>query len=229
MENLTSPYSIVGNDYLVKLKISLLNNQGRQFSIGNATFDFDESINNIQEEQKPSDPFSAQVLQESRINSELDSTQIRLLLECLRKYHTAFSTTSNQFGAVMGHEVSITLTVDQPYPSILKKAPYPASPRSRKTIEEHIAMLIKLGVLRKVGANKGVDITTPVIIAWHNGKSRLVGDFRALNTYTVPDRYPMPKITESLTKLHGAKYITCMDVLKGFHQNVVKQDSRHFL
>jgi hypothetical protein len=56
MENLTSPYSIVGNDYLVKLKISLLNNQGSQFSIGNATFDFDESINNIQEEQKPSDP-----------------------------------------------------------------------------------------------------------------------------------------------------------------------------
>jgi hypothetical protein len=38
-------------------------------------------------------------------------------------------------------------------------------------------MLIKLGVLRKVGANKGVDITTPVIIAWHNNKSRLVGDF----------------------------------------------------
>ncbi|KAI7961047.1 hypothetical protein MJO28_001536 [Puccinia striiformis f. sp. tritici] len=39
----------------------------------------------------------------------------------------------------------------------------------------------------------------------------------------------MPKITESLTKLHGAKYITCMDVLKGFHQNIVHKDSRKFL
>lgn len=92
-------------------------------------------------------------------------------------------------------------------------------------LEEHIEALLKLEVIRKVGANENVDITTPVIIAWHNNKSRLVGDFRALNSYTNPDRYPMPKIMESLTKLHKAKYITCMDVLKGFHQNVIHEDS----
>jgi hypothetical protein len=34
---------------------------------------------------------------------------------------------------------------------------------------------------------------------------------------------------ESLSKLHEAKYITCMDVLKGFHQNVIHPDSRQFL
>jgi hypothetical protein len=74
----------------------------------------------------------------------------------------------------------------------LRKAPYPASPRSREALEEHIEALLKLKVIRKVGANENVDITTPVIIAWHNNKSRLVGEFRALNSYTNPDRYPMP-------------------------------------
>lgn len=39
----------------------------------------------------------------------------------------------------------------------------------------------------------------------------------------------MPKITELPTKFHGAKYITCMDVLKGFHQNRVKENRRGFL
>jgi hypothetical protein len=111
-------------------------------------------------------------------------------------FQSAFSTTSKQFGAIVGHEVRITLTVEAPYPPLLRKAPYPASPRSRKAIEEHIEQLTCLGVIRKVGANEGVEVTTPVIIAWHNGKSCLVGDFRALNTYTVPDRYPMPKITK---------------------------------
>lgn len=133
------------------------------------------------------------------------------------------------FGSIRGHEVEISLTVEKPYPLALRRSPYPASPRNRIAIDEQMDLLVKMSILRKVGSNEGVEITTPVIIAWHNWKSRLVGDFRALNTYTVPDRYPMPTITESLTKLHGAKYITCMDVLKGFHQNTVKLESRKFL
>ncbi|MBW0518459.1 hypothetical protein O181_058174 [Austropuccinia psidii MF-1] len=49
----------------------------------------------------------------------------------------------------------------------------------------------------------------------------MVGDFRALNTYTVPDSYPIPKIQISLTQISQAVNITTMDALKGFHQNVV--------
>jgi len=130
----------------------------------------------------------------------------------------AFAFGERMLGKIIGHEVKIKLTIDPPYPPILRKAPYPASPRCRETLEEHISELIKLEVLRKVGRNEDVNITTPVIIAWHNGKSRMVGDFRPLNTYTEPERYPMPRIDESLTNLHKAKYITTMDVLKGFHQ-----------
>jgi hypothetical protein len=88
---------------------------------------------------------------------------------------------------------------------------------------------VRLNVLRKVGHNEVVEITTPVIIAWHNGKSRMVGDFRALNTYTAADRYPIPKISETLTNLAKAKFLTSMDVLKGFHQNVIAPESRKYL
>ncbi|MBW0472295.1 hypothetical protein O181_012010 [Austropuccinia psidii MF-1] len=47
----------------------------------------------------------------------------------------------------------------------------------------------------------------------------MVGAFRTLNTYTVPDRYPIPTVQETLTQLSKAKYITSIDGLKGFHQN----------
>jgi hypothetical protein len=50
-----------------------------------------------------------------------------------------------------------------------------------------------------------------------------------LNSYTTPDRYLMHKIMESLSKLHKARFITCMDVLKGFHQNILHKDSRKYL
>ncbi|MBW0460935.1 hypothetical protein O181_000650 [Austropuccinia psidii MF-1] len=86
-----------------------------------------------------------------------------------------------------------------------------------------------LGLLRKVGHNEQVEVTTPVIIAWHNRKSRMVGDFTALNIYTIPDRYPIPRIHKTLKQLKQAKFITSMDSLKGFHQNVLTDNLEKLL
>ncbi|MBW0509991.1 hypothetical protein O181_049706 [Austropuccinia psidii MF-1] len=88
---------------------------------------------------------------------------------------------------------------------------------------------MKLGVLRKVGHNKEVEVTMTVIITWNNDKSRMFGDFRALNTYTIPERYPIPRIHETLNQLSKAKFITSMDALKGFHHNVSPPHSRKLL
>ncbi|MBW0546731.1 hypothetical protein O181_086446 [Austropuccinia psidii MF-1] len=54
----------------------------------------------------------------------------------------------------------------------------------------------------------------------------MVGDFRALNTYTISDRYSIQRIHETLTQLSKAKFITAMDALKGFHQNVLKDNAK---
>ncbi|MBW0582481.1 hypothetical protein O181_122196 [Austropuccinia psidii MF-1] len=121
------------------------------------------------------------------------------------------------------------LNVERPYPPLLRRPAYPASPRAREALESHINELMKLGVLRKVGHNEEVEVTTPVIITWHNDKSRMVGDFRALNTYTIPDRYPIPRIHETLTQFFKARFITSMDALKGFHQNVLTPHARKLL
>ncbi|MBW0564168.1 hypothetical protein O181_103883 [Austropuccinia psidii MF-1] len=86
-----------------------------------------------------------------------------------------------------------------------------------------------LGVLRKVGHDEQVEVTMPIIITWNNGKSRMVGDFRALNTYTIPDRYPIPRIHETLTQFSQAKFITAIDALKGFHQNVLTENAKRLL
>ncbi|MBW0494695.1 hypothetical protein O181_034410 [Austropuccinia psidii MF-1] len=57
----------------------------------------------------------------------------------------------------------------------------------------------------------------------------MVGDHRALNTYTVPDRYPIPRIQETLTQLSKAKYITAMDALKVCHLNVLTPKTKKLL
>ncbi|MBW0495807.1 hypothetical protein O181_035522 [Austropuccinia psidii MF-1] len=114
----------------------------------------------------------------------------------------------------------------RPYPPVLIRPAYPASPKTREALEMHITELLNLGVIRKVGHNEELEITTPVIVAWHNGKSRMAGEFRALKTYTVPDRYPIPIIQIALTQICQAVYISTMASLKGFHQNLVTPRAR---
>ncbi|MBW0472728.1 hypothetical protein O181_012443 [Austropuccinia psidii MF-1] len=86
-----------------------------------------------------------------------------------------------------------------------------------------------MDVIRKIGHNEIVEITTPVLITWHDEKSRLCGDFRALNNYTKTDRYPIPRIPNVLDKLAKAKYITKMDCMQGFHHNGVNPNSMKLL
>ncbi|MBW0477953.1 hypothetical protein O181_017668 [Austropuccinia psidii MF-1] len=116
-------------------------------------------------------------------------------------YKNAFSSDNEPLGTVKGHEVDITLNINRPYPPVLGRPAYPASPRAREALEKHIQELIQLGVLRNVGHNEEVGVTTTIIIARHNDESRMVGDLKELNTYTVSDRYPIPRIQETLTQL----------------------------
>ncbi|MBW0510333.1 hypothetical protein O181_050048 [Austropuccinia psidii MF-1] len=151
------------------------------------------------------------------------------LINVLYTYINEFASDNEPLSAIRGHEVDISLNIDIPYPPVLRRPAYPESPRAREALEKHIQELIQLGVPRKVGHNEEAKVTTPVIIAWNNDKSRMVGDFRALITYTVPDRYPIPRTQEALTQLSKAKYITSMDALKGFHQNVLTPKAKKLL
>ncbi|MBW0507193.1 hypothetical protein O181_046908 [Austropuccinia psidii MF-1] len=132
-------------------------------------------------------------------------------------------------GAIKGHEVDIMLNVERTYPPLSRRPAYPASPRAREALESHINELMKPGVLRNFGNNEEVEVTTPVIITWNNDKARIVGDFRELNTYTIPDRYPISRIHETLTQLFKERFTTSMDALKGFHQNFLTPPARKLL
>ncbi|MBW0508944.1 hypothetical protein O181_048659 [Austropuccinia psidii MF-1] len=101
------------------------------------------------------------------------------LIEMLFQYREAFAADNELLGAIKGHKVEIMLNVERPYHLLLRRPAYPASPRSRsrEALEGRIDRLMKLGIIRKVGHNKEVEVTNPVIITWHNDKSRMVGDF----------------------------------------------------
>ncbi|MBW0543598.1 hypothetical protein O181_083313 [Austropuccinia psidii MF-1] len=173
--------------------------------------------------------FKSEQLNEAEISLHLSDNQEKGLSALLSDHKEAVASDKEPLGAIIGHEVDITLNIERPYPPLLRRPAYPASPKSREALEIHIKELLDLGVIRKVGHNEEVEITTPVTVVWHNGKSRMAGDFKALNTYTVPHRYSIPKIHIALTQVSQAVYISTMDALKGFHQHVVTPRARKYL
>ncbi|MBW0496367.1 hypothetical protein O181_036082 [Austropuccinia psidii MF-1] len=154
---------------------------------------------------------------------------IQRLVDLFLKYKSAFETNKDLLVAIIGHELDIVLNVEISYPPLLRRPDYPASPRAREALEVHIKELMNLGVLRKVGNNEQVKVTAPVIVTWNNENSRMAGDVRALNTYNIPEKYSIPIIHVTLKQLSQSKFITAMDALKGFHQNVLTDNFRKLL
>ncbi|MBW0545447.1 hypothetical protein O181_085162 [Austropuccinia psidii MF-1] len=162
--------------------------------------------------------FKSEQINEAEISLHLTDKQENELSALLYDHREPFSSEKEPLGKIIGHEVDIILNIGRPYPPLLRRPAYPASTKSREALEIHIKELLDLGLIENLGHNEEVEITTTVIVARNNGKSGMVGDFGALNTYTVPDRYPIPKIQISLTQISQAVYIITMDALKGFHQ-----------
>ncbi|MBW0463609.1 hypothetical protein O181_003324 [Austropuccinia psidii MF-1] len=236
MDKCTSQHIILGNDYLNIYFIDINNHKDRYFTIGEdkrqklAFSNMPKHISVISSVKNTyKEEFVANQLVKAQINPLLSPKMRHDLIDVLYTYKNAFASDNEPLRAIKGHEVDITLNIDRPYPPVLEKPAYPANPRARESLEKHIQELIQLGVLRKVGHNGEAEVTTPVVIAWHNDKEKMVGDFRALNNYTVPDRYPIPRIQETLTELSKAKYKQSMDELGGFHKTFLMPKNRKLI
>ncbi|MBW0529278.1 hypothetical protein O181_068993 [Austropuccinia psidii MF-1] len=183
--------------------IDLHNNKDRCFTIGDnkhqkfalLPFKIQITVRKVSSVNLDLETFKSEQLNEADISLHPTDKQESELSALLYNHKEAFASDKKPLGAVIGHEVDIILNIERPYSPLLGRPAYQAITKSREALEIHIKELLDLGVMRKVGHNEEVGITTPVIVAWNNRKSIMVGDFRALNTYNVADRYSIPKMS----------------------------------
>ncbi|KAG0142865.1 hypothetical protein CROQUDRAFT_49639, partial [Cronartium quercuum f. sp. fusiforme G11] len=182
MNNMKAEYFILGAEWLNIYGINIHNARERYFTINDNqhkkfalltknTISVIEKVNLSSDETKEDQLNKA--ISETKFGPNLTKDQKISVEYLINKYRNQFDLGNNNLGEIKNHPVHVKLNVEKPYPPILKKNAYPASPRNRVEIEKHIDELLKMKVIRKVGEDEAVEITTPVIIAWHNEKSRL--------------------------------------------------------
>ena len=98
--------------------------------------------------------------------------------------------------------------------------PYRIAPRWRDEVKSQIDQLLQLGIIQPSTSPWSSSVVT---VKKKDGGIRICIDFRAVNAITVPDPYQMPLIEEILDLLASAKFISKVDLNKGFHQIPISQ------
>ncbi|MBW0547270.1 hypothetical protein O181_086985 [Austropuccinia psidii MF-1] len=204
----------LGTDYQMIYGIDIYNSENRHINIGTHK---EKKFSLVIYQISTHDPLE-ELLNEFRVgqfSTTLTNEQKVSLLKMLSKNRPAFAIGEEPLGKIKGHDIELYLDVEIPYPPMLRRPPCPASLETRKGIEKHINELLDMYSIGKIGHNEIVEKTTPVLIMWHDGKSRLFGDYRALNNYTKADSYPIPRIPHALDKLAKANQIHNQNGLYG--------------
>jgi cleavage and polyadenylation specificity factor subunit 1 len=87
-------------------------------------------------------------------------------------------------------------------------------PEKLRIAEKEFRNLEKAGIVRRSNS----PWSSPLhMVPKPDGSWRPCGDYRRLNLATKHDRYPLPSIQDLSTKLHGCKFFSVVDLVKGYH------------
>jgi hypothetical protein len=101
---------------------------------------------------------------------------------------------------------------------------YRLSPLELRETKEQLARLLEQGIIEPSKSPYGAPI---LFVPKPNGKGlRLCVDFCALNSLTIKNRYPIPRIDDLLDAISGAKFFTSIDLTSRYHQiRITEEDA----
>lgn len=138
----------------------------------------------------------------------LSETQRRDLIKLLREYPMLFSDVPTQTN-VLQHDIQVTC--DHP----IKQHAYRINNVKRSVMKDEVDYLLK----NNLAEYSHSPWSSPcLLVPKADGTFRFCTDYRKVNSVTVPDSYPLPRMEDCIDNLGSAKFVTKLDLLKGFWQ-----------
>ena len=147
-------------------------------------------------------------LTNGRYNFVPSDSQQKLLDETLKKYEDVLSPDPGRTDVL---KLAINTGSNQP----VRNHPYRIPPRWKDEVRGELDKLLALGIIKPSDSPWSLSIVT---VGKKDGGVRICIDFRAVNGITQPDPYQMPLIEEILEALASARFISKIDLKKGFYQ-----------
>ena len=142
------------------------------------------------------------------------------LIKMLNKHRKPVALTGEKLGRknVIEHRINL---IDNSRPASVPNFRLPVS--RRNIVENLIKDMENQGIIKESLSPYNLPL---LLVLKKDGTWRIVIDYRRLNKDTIPDRMPMPNFDEVLAQLNGAKLFSALDLLSGYHQVPLSEESK---
>lgn len=146
----------------------------------------------------------------------LNSEERAKIIELCTEYSDIFYQENMPLTFTSEIKHSIKTTDEQPVYTKTYRYPFV----HKKEVESQIRKMLDQNIIRPSNSpwSAPIWVVPKKVDASGKQKWRVVIDFRGVNAKTLPDRYPLPNITDLLDKLGKCQYFTTLDLASGFHQ-----------
>lgn len=158
-------------------------------------------------------------IEEISLADDLSPDQGELFREMLLSHFPVISTSDEDVGKSASTPIKIKLHDETP----IYQRPRRFSPPVTEAIEQQCQELCRLEIIEPSIS----PWSSPVVPVVKPDKSiRLCVDYRKLNKVTVCDKFPMPNLVDSVFSLHGIQYFTSLDLVRGYYQLPLDENSK---
>ena len=141
----------------------------------------------------------------------------------LKEYHDIFSLEKRDMGHTNTTKHKIVLKDPETPP--FKERFRRILPPQLDEVREHLKLMLDAGVIRP---SNSPWCNAVVLVRKKDGSLRFCIDFRKLNSLTVKDSHPLPRICETLESLAGAAHFSTFDMNSGFWQVPMDEGSKQY-
>ncbi|XP_068208700.1 uncharacterized protein [Palaemon carinicauda] len=105
----------------------------------------------------------------------------------------------------------------------IRQTPYRLNPRKAEAVRKEVSYMLENDLITPSSSPWSSPV---VLVKKENGQDRLCFDYRKVNDLTVADNFPLPRIEDCIDKIGNAKYISKLDLFKGYWQVPLTENAR---
>ena len=153
--------------------------------------------------------------------SHLSRDQKLRVFEAIRKHPGVFSSDDTDIGRASVTEHQIVLYDQTPIYQRPRRFPQPITEELERQCQE----LSNADIIEPSSS----PWSSPIVpVRKKDGSIRMCIDYRKLNAVTIPDKFPVPNLLDSIFGLQGTKYFTKLDCVKGYYQIPMEEASKQY-
>jgi hypothetical protein len=100
------------------------------------------------------------------------------------------------------------------------KSLYRMSSEELDELKKQLKKLLEQGFVRPSASPWGSPV---LFLEKKDGTKRMCIDYRTLNSMTIKNKYPLPRIEDLLDRLKEAKFFSKIDMRSGYHQMKIRE------